>query len=159
MAGKSRFGFLLLVCGCFQRFFPILAVETNDGIAFELPEVSDGLSDKRRYELLDLTVAKRGCSSDCTVWDVVSAPGPGSTYLTGARITYGEALPGAVIRTAPRDLVPGVYTISATVQEYGAGAELVRSLDTMGDFELYRNGAGKLHARRHDRSGKKGGCQ
>jgi hypothetical protein len=79
--------------------------------------------------------------------------------LTGPRITYGEPVPGTVIRTPARALAPGIYTVGATVQEYGSDAELVRSLSTMGDFEVYRDGAGKLRARSHDKSGKKGGCR
>lgn len=161
MAGKRGVALflLLLVWSCYQRFLPVVAVETEEGIAFLLPEVADGLSDKRKYELLDLLVTTRGCGSYCTFWDIVSAPGPRNAYLTGARISYGSAVPGTVVRTPARALTPGIYTVGATVQEYGADAGLVRSLSTLGDFEVYRDGSGKLRARPHDRAGKKGGCQ
>ncbi len=160
MACASRVGFLLLllIWGCYQRFLPIRTIETKDGIAFEFPEVAEGLSSKRRYELLDLMVSSKGCGSYCTHWDIVSAPGPRNAYMSGARITYGDAVPGTVIRTPPRALMPGVYTVGATVQEYGSDDMLVRSLSTMSDFEVYQDASGKLRARSKE-AAKKGGCQ
>lgn len=161
MAGKGRFGFLLffLVCGCFQRFFPIRAIETTDGIAFEFPELADGLSSKRRYELLDLMVTSRGCGSYCTHWDIVSAPGPGAAYLHSARIGYGEPVPATVVRTSAQALAPARYAVSATVQEYGPEGVLVRSLAMDSEFEVYRDSSGKLRVKGRDESGKFGGCK
>jgi len=147
------------VCGCYQRFDAIRAVETKDGLAFEFPEVADGLSDKRGYEVLDLMVTSSGCGSYCTQWDIVSPPGPRNANMVGARIRYGEAVPGTVIRTPARALKPGIYTVGATVQEYGPDGELVRSLSTMGDFEVYRDDSGRLRHKSFDKSAKRGGCQ
>lgn len=148
---------LLLLCGCFQQLLEIRAVDTDDGVAFELPALADGMANQKRYELLDLMVTKLKCQSDCTLWSVVRAPGPGIAPLNRARIAYGEPRPGTVLRTHAGSLTPGSYAVSATVQEVGAQGELVRSLVMDSTFEIARDSSGKLRV--VGRTGETGGCK
>jgi hypothetical protein len=161
MGHKRRIGLLLtlLVCGCFQRFLPIRAIETKDGVAFELSEVAEGLSSNGKYELLDLIVTRCECKSDCTMWFILSPLDAGSVHLTRARIAYGEAVPGSVVRTPVHSLTPARYSVSASVRKHGSRGELVRSLSMRGEFELSRDGSGKLRVTDRDESGKTGGCR
>jgi hypothetical protein len=147
-----------LVCGCFSQFFPIHVVDTKEGVAFELPEMADGLSSKHRYELLDLRVTTRGCSSYCTFWDIARPLESGTVYLDRARIVYGTPVPGTVARTPAQSLSAARYTVAATVQEYGSRGELVRSLSMRKEFDVYQDDAGKLRVA-DDKPGKTGGCQ
>ncbi len=149
----------LLVGGCFQRFLAIRALDAAEGVAFELSEVAEGLASKGKYELLDLVVTKRDCTSDCTMWFILSPPDAASVHLTQARIVYGEAAPGTVVRTPAHRLTPARYSVSASVQEHGSRGELVRALSMHGEFALARDGSGKLRVTNRDESDTTGGCR
>lgn len=159
MTRKHCLSFMLtlLVSGCYQRILPIRAVDGQHGVAFQLSEVEAGLAAKRKYELLDITVTKRGCTSDCEIWSVVRKAGPGITDFRGVLVSYGGSLAGTQVRVPARPLEPGGYAVSATIQEYAASGDLARSLSLDSEFDIQRDSAGTLHVRKSD-SATNGGC-
>jgi hypothetical protein len=141
---------LLLVAAaaaCFTRFYEIRAVETAQGIAFDLPEVESGLRRGRAYELLDLTVTRRDCDDQCMAWFLVRETARmGGANLGAPRIVFGAGPEGMEERTRAGDLAPGRYAVAATVQQYDAGGEMTDSLSMQGSFslELDESGARRL---------------
>jgi hypothetical protein len=138
---------LLLVAAaaaCFTRFHEIRAVETAQGLAFDLTEVESGLRRGRAYELLDLTVTRRDCDDDCTAWLLVRETARvGETNLASPRIVFGVEPEGMEERTGPGDLAAGRYAVAATVQQYDASGELTDSLSMQGSFSLELDASGE----------------
>jgi hypothetical protein len=62
--------------------------------------------------------------------------------LDAARIVYGLEPGGMVLRTRAQALRPGSYTVSATVQQYDAAGEFIKSLSLDGVFSVYRDESG-----------------
>lgn len=129
-------GALLLLCiACPQSFDEIRVVEVGDRTVFEMPRITAGLEADGAFELLDLTVRRSDCSSDCTVWSLVRADSlVGAANLRTARLDYGTAPPGMEQRRPAAALEPGTYTISATVQRYDAAGSFIESLSMHGSF-------------------------
>jgi len=134
---------VLLLGACFQNFLEIRTVDTEQGVAFEVPHIGAGLREGQRYELLDLTVMKRDCRDDCTMWFVVREGAvAGGANLDSARIVYGREPAGMVLRTPARALQRGRYSVSATVQQYGASGDFMRSLSLDGVFSIHEGPSG-----------------
>jgi hypothetical protein len=147
---------VLLLCACFQRFMEIQTIATSRGIAFEVPEIEAGLKKGQIYELLDLTVMKRDCQEDCTMWFIVRDPSEkNSGNLDAARIDYGFAPGGMVVRTPTKALRSGNYSISATVQQYDASSQFVKSLSLDGMLSLHRDESGNLKVNHNALTGEK----
>jgi hypothetical protein len=128
---------LLVSTACYQRFHEIQAVETAQGVVFELPEVAAGMQKGHAYELLDLTVTKRDCTGQCTLWFLVrQTPSVGSANLESARIVYGIGPEGMEHRTRAQALPASSYAVAATVQQYDATGGLVDSLSMEGSFSV-----------------------
>ena len=145
-----------LLCACFQRFTEVQTIVTDRGIAFEVPEIEAGLKKGQVYELLDLAVMKRDCAEDCTMWFIVREPSrTNSGNLDAARIYYGLAPAGTVVRTPAKALPPGRYSISATVQQRTASGEFVKSLSLDGTLSLHRDEPVNLRANRDASTGEK----
>lgn len=146
----------LLLCACFQRFEEIRVVETSQGIAFDVPKIEAGLKKGQVYELLDLTVMRRECEEDCTMWFVVRKSSQVRTEnLESARIVYGLEPRGMDPRTRAKPLRPGSFSVSATVQQYDAAGQLITSLSLEGLFSIYQDESGNLRVTRAASTGDK----
>lgn len=136
----------LLLLACFQRIDVIRAVDTTQGVAFESEEIEAGLKKGRLYELLDLTVMRLDCEGNCITWFLVrtgsSSASTSEGNLEKAQIVYGLKPKGMDARTQAKDLEPGGYSVSATVQEYGADGKLINSLSLDGEFSIYLDTSG-----------------
>lgn len=146
----------VLTAGCFKRMAPVRTVDTPQGVAFELAAVADGISEGRTHELLDLSVMRRDCQSDCAMWSVTRhAAGVGSANLKTSRLVYAQAPDGMAAQRPARALVPGRYSVSVTVQQYDSGKELVRSLSLEGQFAIQADGSGVLRVRGASQGGER----
>jgi hypothetical protein len=138
----------LLLCACFQRVTEIRAVEASDGVAFEVRAIEAGLTDGRSFRLLDLTVTRRECDEDCTMWFIVrDTAQPDGGMLEAGRIVYGDPPGGMAVRTPARAFSRGSYAVSATVQQYDAAGALMRSLSLDGEFSIDQDGSGRQRVR------------
>jgi hypothetical protein len=148
------FFFALLLSACFQRFIKIHTVEAGQGVAFEVQEIADGLKQGHVYEVLDLTVMRRNCEKDCTMWFIVRESSQAhSGNLDAARIVYGLEPQGMVLKAPAKTLEPGSYTVSATVQQYDATGKFIKSLSLDGDFSIYQDESGKQRVSQNTSTG------
>lgn len=132
---------VLALWGCFQKLEPIHTLSTEEGVAFEMPEIAAGLAQGHSYRLLDLAVFKRNCTQSCAMWFVVSGSSRGPV-LDVARIVYGQRPPGTVTRNAAQELTVGTYSVSATIQQLDADGGLIRSISLDSEFSIRKEAAG-----------------
>lgn len=136
---------LIFVTACVERVTQLQVIQTKHGIAFVASNIEAGLRSGNRYEMLDLTVLKRDCSTDCTMWFLVRQSSTGdSQKLPSGRIDYSFTPPGMATRTAAKALKSGSYSLSATVQEQNATGEFIKSLTLHGVFSLAEGSSGNL---------------
>ena len=116
-------------------------------VAFENGELAAGLHEGRTLTLLDLTVTRRDCEQDCTMWFVVRAAEPDAGKLVAPRIVYGQAPSGMAARTPAKPLAPGSYAIGGTVQRHDPTGALEKSIMLDGTFAIEQDASGKRHVR------------
>ena len=90
-------------------------------------------------------MTKRACKAQCTMWFIVRDPSQtNSGKLAAARIDYGLAPLGMAVRTPAKALQLKSYSVSATVQQYDASGEFIKSLSLQRVFSLSQDASGDL---------------
>lgn len=126
--------------------FENLSVSTkNNNLVFTVDKIIRDTSSDTAYELVLLSVTKDDCEHDCNYWEIALGSEDQNTVsvnFTGT-IMYGETPNNLHVRTGPKPLSKGQYTIGASVKVYKKPNQAQPGFSAIGKVRLIKDRQGK----------------